>query len=306
MRLVVDARTSALASVIDYAGVFPPASLSVRQAVTEYRDARTSGAYWMLGRFLIRASQLEDLAGAAMSTMTSGEAAWDISVIFDSEPGEAASLASEFHAEMEPAMVVSAAEARIVDTSAPGIESLFTTATSISPEVVPFLEIERTDDITRQVHSLAKAIEHANRPGGAKIRCGGVTPDQFPEPDLIAEFITATTDSNLPFKATAGLHRPFRHFDDDLGVYRHGFLNILLAAAASAQGENRPTVTDIISESDPTAFNLSSAFARWRDMTVPGSALRRIRQRHFIGYGSCDFNEPVEALTELGMIGDGS
>ena len=306
MRLVVDARTSALASLVDYAGVFPPASLSVPLAVSEYRDARASDAFWMLGRFLIRASQLEELAAAAMATMASGEAAWDVSVIFDSDPSEAASLAAEFHAEMEPAMVVSAAEARIVDTSDLGIQSLFTTVTSINPEVVPFLEIDRDDDMTRQLDSLAEAIAHANRPGGAKMRCGGVTADEFPTSEQLAEFIMGATNNKLPFKATAGLHQPFRHFDTDLSVYRHGFLNILIATAAAAQGADEGTVTAIISESDPTAFRLSSAFARWRDMTIPGSALRRVRERQFIGYGSCDFREPVDALTGLGMIGDGS
>ena len=306
MRLVVDARTSALANLVDYAGVFPPASLSVRDAVAGYRAARESDAFWMLGRFLIRATQLEELAAAATSTMAKGEAPWDISVVFDSEASDAASRASEFHAEMGPAMVVSAAEARITDPSQHGIESLFWTVASINPEVVPFLEVERTEDIDSQVGGIAAAIAACGRTGGAKIRCGGVTADFFPSPQEVGDFIMTAVELRVPFKATAGLHQPFRHFDTELGLMRHGFLNILIATAAAAEGADRSTVVDIIADTDPDDFRLSAAFARWRDLAIPGSALRRVRQRSFIGYGSCDFTEPVDALNDLGMMGEGA
>jgi hypothetical protein len=306
MRLVVDARTSALANLVDYAGVFPPASLSVPDAVEKYRRARESRAFWMVGRFLIRATQLEELAAAATTTMARGEAPWETSVVFDTEPSDSASRASEFHAEMDPAMVVSAAEARITDGSEAGIRDLFTTVASINPEVVPFLEVDRGFDIEAQLRAIAIVVADAGRPGGAKIRCGGMTADLFPNPEEVAHFILSAVETDLPFKATAGLHQPFRHIDADLGVTRHGFINILMATAAAAEGANRQTVVDIISDTDQGAFKLSPAFATWRNLSIPGSALRRTRQRRFIAYGSCDFDEPVEALTDLGMMGEGS
>jgi hypothetical protein len=306
MRLVVDARTSALANLVDYAGVFPPASLSVRAAVDGYRSARSSDAFWMVGRFLIRATQLEDLASAVTSTMARGESPWETSVVFDTDPSDSASRASEFHAEMDPAMVVSAAEARISDTSLDGIRTIFTTVGSINPEVVPFLEVVRGSDIELQLHRLATVVGDAGRTGGAKIRCGGVSADLFPSPDEVATFILAAVETGLPFKATAGLHQPFRHFDADLGVERHGFINILMATTAAAEGADEKTVVDIISDTDQDSFRLSAAFATWRSLSFPGSALRRVRQRRFVAYGSCDFDEPVHALTELGMMGDGA
>jgi hypothetical protein len=36
-----DARRAALARLIDYAGMFPPASLGIEDAVAGYREART-------------------------------------------------------------------------------------------------------------------------------------------------------------------------------------------------------------------------------------------------------------------------
>ncbi len=306
MRLVVDARTSALAGLVDYAGVFPPASLTVPDAVAHYRRARESDAFWMLGRFLIRATQLEDLAAAATATMSRGESPWEVSVVFDIDAPDAASRASEFHAEMEPALSVSAAEARISDISAGAIRNLFTTLASINPEVVPFLEVDLSSDIRSQLVEVKASTTDAKRTGGAKIRCGGVTPELFPTPEIVAEFISGAVDTGLPFKATAGLHEPFRHRDDDLGVTRHGFINLLVATAAAAQGASTDLVESIVAETDQDAFRLSGAFATWRDLSIPGSALRRVRQQSFIAYGSCDFDEPVDALRNLSMLGDGA
>ncbi|MCB1247131.1 MAG: hypothetical protein KDB69_07695, partial [Acidimicrobiia bacterium] len=137
-------------------------------------------------------------------------------------------------------------------------------------------------------------------------RCGGVTADLFPSPDEVAEFIAAVVDTGLPFKATAGLHQPIRHWDAGMGVTCHGFVNLLMATAAAAEGRDGSTVAAIVAEEDPEAFSVSAALASWRDVHIPGSAMRRVRQRRFVAYGSCDFDEPIDALIDLGMLGDGS
>lgn len=306
MRLVVDARTSAFAAFVDYAGVFPPASLSVSEAVDGYRAARRSSASWVAGRFLIRASQLAELGQVAMATMGRGEDPWEISVVVDLDPASAAALAVDFDTEMDPAMTVSAAEAPIRDPSPDAIEALFTTIGSINPTVVPFLEVTRTADVPSQIASIKDAGSRARRTAGTKLRCGGVTAGLFPTPAEVAEFIVAAVEISVPFKATAGLHRPYRHFDDDLGVHRHGFINLLMATAAAAHGGEKDTVEAIVAETDAGAFSISPAFAQWGDLSFPGSAIRRTRVHQFVAYGSCDFDEPVDALTSLGLLGDGS
>ena len=58
----VDARRDLLKSLVDYAGLFPPASLSLDTAAAEYRSARAGPHSWILGTFVITASQLEELA----------------------------------------------------------------------------------------------------------------------------------------------------------------------------------------------------------------------------------------------------
>jgi hypothetical protein len=44
----------------------------------------------------------------------------------------------------------------------------------------------------------------------AKARTGGVTPDLFPSPARLMDFLRAALDEEVRFKATAGLHHPLR------------------------------------------------------------------------------------------------
>ena len=51
-----------LTGVIDYAGLFPPASLPLDQAVRNYARYRTEPESWMLARFVCPANRLPELA----------------------------------------------------------------------------------------------------------------------------------------------------------------------------------------------------------------------------------------------------
>jgi hypothetical protein len=306
MRLVLDARTAAFAALIDYAGLFPPASVSMLQAVGEYDKATESARSWTFGRFLCPTSRLEELAGVATSTFQRGDGGWSVGAIFDGDPGSSAAVAHDFHVEMAPAMEVSAAEAKITDPTPSGIGELIDTIGSIGTDVVAFVEVDRGASIADQVASTAAELESRSRTGGAKLRCGGTTADLFPDVDEVTEFIVEASASRLAFKATAGLHQPIRHFDQELSVWRHGFVNILIADAATDAGQPRSVVRDIVEETDPDAFSIGASMAAWRDVSLPGSALRRTRSKGFVAYGSCDLAEPTDALIDLGFLGDGT
>ena len=48
-------------SLIDYAGLFPPAKLPLKDAIKEYAQLLESENSWMLGRFIIPISNLNEL-----------------------------------------------------------------------------------------------------------------------------------------------------------------------------------------------------------------------------------------------------
>jgi hypothetical protein len=55
---VAPALRALLARLIDYAGLFPPASLELERALANFKHYRASKHAWMLGRFVIPAAQL--------------------------------------------------------------------------------------------------------------------------------------------------------------------------------------------------------------------------------------------------------
>ncbi len=306
MRLILDARTASFAALIDYAGLFPPASLDMADAVATYRQARKSRTRWVAGRFLCQASRLEELAGVLMATFSVGEDPWEIGVVFDMAPGRAASLAQTFHAEMQPAAVIASAEAKPAERTAISLSTLVDTLASIQPEAVAFIEVFRPGPFEDQIEAVAVALRQRGRVGGVKLRCGGADASMFPEPETVASFILSAANARLPFKVTAGLHLPIRHFDADLDTWSHGFVNILVATAAAEAGHPIETLTDIVAETDTDAFKISTAFVTWRDLSIPGPAMRRVRTQGFVGFGSCYFFEPIAALESMSFLGDGT
>src|SRR4051812_47585844 len=55
---------SLLTGIVDYAGLFPPASLDMSTAVSNYRSYETDPSAWMLGRFVVPVARLAELYDA--------------------------------------------------------------------------------------------------------------------------------------------------------------------------------------------------------------------------------------------------
>src|SRR5215469_14201730 len=67
-----------LANLIDYAGLYPPASLPLTIVSERYRGFRASPEKWMLNRLVLPAAKLPE------ATI---DADWSVSLLVDSEPG---------------------------------------------------------------------------------------------------------------------------------------------------------------------------------------------------------------------------
>lgn len=131
-------------------------------------------------------------------------------------------------------------------------------------------------------------IEHGSWP---KIRCGGLSTENFPSVDEVADFLAVASTLGVPFKATAGLHHAVRHVNPETGRTHHGFLNLLVATARALCGRD---VREALACTDAAALadeakSLSEEAAH---------AVRGV----FASYGSCSLSEPIADMQELGLL----
>ena len=239
-----------LARLIDDAGQFPPARKPLEEALRDHEAARASEHGWMLGRFLCPASRLQD-----------GSLPRPLGVVCDGE---------DWQRDLDAAVDAGADAFELRD---PGTEAY---AVLAAAPVDVFVEGAGDFDALR-AHQL-----------GAKLRCGGLSADAFPSDETVAQFIRGCRDHGVAFKATAGLHHPFRTRDEEIGVLQHGFVNLLAATAMD-------DVEEIIAETDADAFSIGADELRWRDLRVSREQVEELRGL-FTAFGSCSFTEPVEDL----------
>src|ERR1700675_2709132 len=80
---VTESARALLTGLIDYAGLFPPAALSMEEAVDNY-DKYLRGSYsWMLGRFIVPVYRLSEFekALAQLPSPEKGDRYWELSAI---------------------------------------------------------------------------------------------------------------------------------------------------------------------------------------------------------------------------------
>jgi len=70
-----------LSEIIDYAGLFPPATLDMRAAVANYSACRDGDNGWMLGRFVVPVARLDEFQSAAAEHIRAAVTPWRLSAI---------------------------------------------------------------------------------------------------------------------------------------------------------------------------------------------------------------------------------
>ena len=76
-----------LEGALDYAGLFPPASLDMAEAVRKYAAYRRGPQRTLLGRLVVPVARLHELALAADGVLAEDpEGVWEVSVIGGADP----------------------------------------------------------------------------------------------------------------------------------------------------------------------------------------------------------------------------
>ena len=277
---------------MDYAGLFPPAALPMRDAVRSYDEYRNGSAAWALGRFVVTAARLAEFEEQFVARNTSGPP-WRLSVL--ATPGDREAVDS-FNARLAGRAVIDSVEGKANSAAEIAELALF------GPSFVTYVEIPVTDDPVPLVRTIRS---HALR---AKVRTGGVTEAAFPAPSQVARFLAACAAHEVPFKATAGLHHPWRgeyrlSYDPrSLAAAMFGFVNVFVAACLLHEGMTEREAIELLEERDPAAVTFDGAGVRWRGHRIATERLRDVRSQFATSFGSCSFTEPIDDLTALGLL----
>ena len=283
-----------LQSLIDYAGLFPPAGLDMDAAVRNYAAYRKGEDRWALGKFIVPASRLAEFERAAAPLVEPTDP-WPLSVLGGSDLNHDLAMILEHRYHPTRGLAIESLETKAAST----VE--IDHATRIPRDLATYIEIP----IAAPPDNLLAAIRLVG--GRAKVRTGGVKADLFPPSADVARFLVACAAARVPFKATAGLHHPVRcvrpltYEKNSATGPMHGFLNVFLAAALVQGGMNAANAAQILEESDPNEFSFDDHGASWRDRRATRDALATSRSTFALSFGSCSFDEPIAELKELGL-----
>jgi hypothetical protein len=211
-----------LERLIDHAALFPPASMSLPDALAEDRRARESPHAAMLNRFVVPAARLRELPAerAPLSVVLAG--AEDAELVAGADGVEAVEL--------------------VLDGPRPRPADLVATYRALQPlGVETYFELVLDESWRDSVPAAIGAVAAVG--GRVKLRCGGAS---IPSVEQVALVIACCREAGVPFKATAGLHHPVRRGEE------HGFLNLLAATTAAPD-----QVQSVLTETDAAALPLS-------------------------------------------------
>jgi hypothetical protein len=309
-----------LRNLIDYAGLFPPASLGMAPALANYYLYSRSEFGWMLGRFIVPAARLGEFEAVLVRLPDSGAQS-------QSRCGVSALLGTDVSADLASVYDFNAREAAGRAPNKWKIESVEVRGTSpaeigrisgiIPAELETYFEIPwdcgtKTGETTSSeaaAGALSDCVAAAGSCGQrAKIRTGGETADKFPAPESVIEFIRRCAAAGVSFKATAGLHHPLRSMhrltyrpDSPSGIM-HGFLNVFLAAAFVRTGMETGLAVKLLKEQAAEGFHWGSDEVIWRGHRLSARDLSLARRDFAVSFGSCSFTEPIEDLRSLHLL----
>ena len=293
-----DACSALLRELIDYAGLFPPASLAMCATVANYDSYSRSDWNWMLGRFIVPVSRLGEFESAFAGLTTPSDehsTNWRLSVLLGSDPVADVARLREFNGRMASDGGGRKAVIDSVEVKIAGAQEIARLSGIIPPEFDTYFEIPLSN-----CRDCIRAVAGCGR--RAKIRTGGETADRFPASGSVIEFMRLCASAGVPFKATAGLHHPLRSMHrftyqaESPSGMMHGFLNVFLAAALLRVGIETTDAVRLLEEQSQQAFQFDSHGVGWRQHRLSREEIVAARRDFAVSFGSCSFTEPIDDL----------
>jgi len=290
-----------LADLVDYAGLFPPASEDMRPALENYATYVQSPDRAALGRFIVPILRLKELDDTGTDLMPRGPQSepWRLSVLVAADVRSATEEMLKFNTRHSSRSGAGRAVIDVAEMKASTMDEIGHQRRDLPASFTAYFEIPISGDVSPLVKKIAQAGARA------KVRTGGVTPGAFPPAGAVVDFMVACRREAVPFKATAGLHHAVRseyrltYEPESPKWMMYGFVNVFIAAAMLYSGENEETALAVLEEADPSAFRFEDDAIEWRGKRITTQQILASRAEFAISFGSCSFREPVDELAHL-------
>ena len=184
-----------LSGLVDYAGLFPPASEGMREALENYASYRGGEDRSALGRFIVPVSRLKELEVAGRDLLERGawSEPWRLSVLVAGDVRVAAEEMLRFNSRHGSGSNEGHAVIDVAELKAATTDDVARQRSELPVSFTPYFEIPIATDVAPLVKAIARAGARA------KVRTGGVTPESIPPAEQVIAFIAACRRDAVPF-----------------------------------------------------------------------------------------------------------
>lgn len=312
-----------LHNTIDYAGLFPPASLNLEESFDNFVGYSNGPHSWMLSKFICpfrKTKELSLLPGFKSSTQklrmsllsTSSLKTDEFMQFFKDDILNFRNLPDDFHDKSIFETIELKFPLELIEKNSKiGIKIFLDGLSEVVKEhfdhrIFIFCELPLIGDFDHNLKHVVKQIFEHNETfndAGFKLRTGGTDPSDIPPPDTLVSTIRQCLVHNVTLKFTAGMHHPLRHLDKNMNTLMHGFINVFGAGILAF----RHTISDrelreMISDENHANFKFTEDAFEWREWKSDTEEIHGARNGLVLSFGSCSFDEPVEDLEKLQLI----
>jgi hypothetical protein len=312
-----------LAGTIDYAGMFPPASLDLNGTLQKAATFRTTAKHpYLMNRVVLSLSEVKKLNSQLLYECGANGTPWNISVL--STPNTAVSYTDfvkgvdwdfremrriqerYYHSSAKLDLV--SYEVKLPDSvTSPGQaitsgEFIFPALEQIETiwpgELDVYFEVslegawqETLEGVTRILSEWLNENSQSPILPGLKIRTGGKF---IPRPEQLAMAIDECAANGVKIKATQGMHHPLSHSGE------FGFVNFFAAVNyAYSWGPQEFSLKDIeecLRSEEPKDFVFTESTFLWKERELTPDQIESARKTHAAALGSCSLDEPDQFL----------
>lgn len=321
-----------LNSSLNYAGLYYPSQVSLREALREYVDFSNSQYSFMRGDFVMPHHELPMLGtfadrkhrllgmlplcitGPESNTLFEFKNALlkiehEIKTVHSAYPGEVRTnileltLPSVSVENLNPEELVKA------------LESVVRTASEsrLLPHRV-FLEIPGSEFDAETTKKITKVIAVHNKSilkrkiknylfSGLKIKCNAAEGGKAPTAEYLAKVILYARDANVAVKFSGFENTPLPTYDYSAQSKIHGLLNILIASVlAYTQDLNHDEMIDVLEDNNPENFTLKDDYLAWRELAAPIPEIKMLRMLSITSFNVTGFRGPVDGMNDLNLL----